>query len=58
MTDAVELESFDHVGLVVKSREATIKSWADKMGVGPWKDDGCRTRSRGASSRSGGGDTV
>ena len=37
MTDGVKLEAFDHVGLVVKSRAATIKSWSDKMGVGPWR---------------------
>jgi 4-hydroxyphenylpyruvate dioxygenase-like putative hemolysin len=37
MADAVKLEAFDHVGLVVKSRAATIKSWGEKMGVGPWR---------------------
>jgi methylmalonyl-CoA/ethylmalonyl-CoA epimerase len=37
MTEAIKLDSFDHVGLVVRNREATIKSWADKMGVGPWR---------------------
>ncbi len=35
MADAVKLEAFDHVGLVVKSRAATMKSWSEKMGVGP-----------------------
>jgi len=37
MTEAIKLDSFDHVGLVVKSREATMKSWGDKLGAGPWR---------------------
>jgi len=37
MESGVKLDSFDHVGLVVKSREDTIKSWEGKMGVGPWR---------------------
>jgi len=37
MTEGVKLDSFDHVGVVVKSREATIKSYGGKLGVGPWR---------------------
>lgn len=37
MTDGVKLDQFDHVGVVVKSREAAIKAWAGNLGVGPWR---------------------
>ena len=31
-----KLDSFDHVGLVVKDCEATTKSWSSLLGIGPW----------------------
>lgn len=37
MATDVNLESFDHVGMVVKDAEATAKSWSALFGVGPWR---------------------
>jgi methylmalonyl-CoA epimerase len=34
--NTVKIDSFDHVGHVVKDREATMKSWTDKLGVEKW----------------------
>lgn len=31
-----KLESFDHIGVVVKDLDATIKSWSSLLGIGPW----------------------
>jgi hypothetical protein len=36
MDSAIKLDSFDHVGVVVKDREATMKSWSALLSVGPW----------------------
>lgn len=36
MENTVKLDSFDHVGHVVKDREATMKSWTDKLGAEQW----------------------
>jgi len=36
MENRVKLDSFDHVGHVVKDREATMKSWTDKLGAEQW----------------------
>ena len=33
----VNLDSFDHVGVVVKDCDATIKSWSSLLGAGPFK---------------------
>ena len=31
------LDSFDHIGVVVKNRKATIKSWLAKLCVESWR---------------------
>ena len=31
-----KLDSFDHIGHVVRDCEATIKSWSSLLGAGPW----------------------
>ena len=31
-----KLDSFDHIGHVVKDRDATIESWSKLLGAGPW----------------------
>ena len=36
MGSGVKLDSFDHIGLVVKDVEATTKSWSSQLGIGPW----------------------
>ena len=35
-TDKLKLDSFGHIGLVVKDCEATTKSWSSLLGIGPW----------------------
>jgi len=37
MGDGVKLDSFGHVGLVVKDLEATVKTWSSMLGAGPWE---------------------
>jgi|TARA_Y100000310_G_C20694751_1_gene824784 catechol 2,3-dioxygenase-like lactoylglutathione lyase family enzyme len=37
MANEVSLDSFDHVGMVVKNAQATAESWTKLMGVGPWR---------------------
>lgn len=34
---AQKLESFEHIGFVVKDNDATIESWTSFFGLGPWK---------------------
>jgi methylmalonyl-CoA/ethylmalonyl-CoA epimerase len=36
MESGVKLDSFDHIGVVVKDRDATIKSWTSIFGAEPW----------------------
>ena len=40
MTDSTstdfKIDSFDHIGHVVRDCEATIKSWSSLLGAGPW----------------------
>ena len=36
MASGVKLDSYDHIGLVVKDCEATIGSWSSLLGIGPW----------------------
>lgn len=36
MASGVKLDSYDHIGLVVKDCEATSKSWSSLLGIGPW----------------------
>lgn len=37
MANEVSLDSFDHVGMVVKNAQATAESWTKLLGIGPWK---------------------
>ena len=32
-----KLDSFDHIGLVVKDRDAAAESWSSLLGIGPWR---------------------
>ena len=34
---ALKLESFDHIGFIVKDRDAVIASWSSLFGLGPWR---------------------
>jgi len=36
MGSTIKLDSFDHIGLVVKNCEATVKSWSSLLGIEPW----------------------
>ena len=36
MASGVKLDSFNHVGHVVKDRDATIEAWTSRLGIGPW----------------------
>ncbi len=33
MIDQIKLDSFDHIGVIVKNRELTVKSWTAKFNV-------------------------
>ena len=37
MANGVKLQSFGHLGIVVKDRDATIESWESRLGIGPWR---------------------
>ncbi len=36
MESKVKLDSFGHIGLVVKDLDATVKAWSSLLGIGPW----------------------
>ena len=36
MGDGVKLDSFGHIGLVVKDLDASVKTWSSLLGIGPW----------------------
>ena len=36
MGSGVKLDSFNHIGIVVKDRDATAESWSSLLGIGPW----------------------
>ena len=36
MGDEVKLDSFGHIGLVVKDLDATTKAWSSLLGIGDW----------------------
>ncbi len=37
MDSIVTLDTFDHVGIVVKDVKAAADSWASKLGIGDWR---------------------
>ena len=37
MASGVKMDSFDHIGIVVKDCEATVESWTSRLGIGPWR---------------------
>jgi len=37
MGSIVTLDTFDHVGIVVKDAKATADSWASKLGIADWR---------------------
>ncbi len=36
MASGAMMDSFDHVGIVIKDVQATLESWQSKLGIGPW----------------------
>ena len=36
MASGVKLDSFDHIGLVVKDCDAAVESWSSLLSIGPW----------------------
>jgi len=36
MSEEVRIEAFDHIGHVVRDRDATMKSWTEMLGVDDW----------------------
>ena len=36
MGNGVKVDSFGHIGLVVKDLDATVESWSSQLGIGPW----------------------
>ena len=37
MANEAKLQSFGHLGLVVKDADATAKRWESLLGIGPWR---------------------